>query len=256
MRLTALQCDIAWEQPQQNFERLRPRIDRAAQDGSELIVLPEMFSYGFSMNTREIAEQPGGASERFLISCAAETGAYVAGSIPIRLNAGDPRPSNVLAVASPQGEVTRYAKLHPFSYAEEHRHYAAGDQPVSLTIAGVRCALFVCYDLRFADAFWDLAPSTDLYLVVANWPARRREHWITLLAARAIENQAYVCGVNRVGTGGGLDYSGDTRVLGPAGELLAVAEAGECAVSAMIDPTVVERWRREFPTLQDRRSQE
>jgi predicted amidohydrolase len=110
----------------------------------------------------------------------------------------------------------------------------------------------VCYDLRFADLFWDAAPRTDLYLGVANWPASRAGHWITLLRARAIENQAYVVGVNRVGEGGGLAYAGGSHVIGPQGEILAEAGEDEVTVFADIDPSRVAETRRDFPFQQDR----
>ena len=113
-------------------------------------------------------------------------------------------------LAAPDGTVHRYAKIHPFTYAREHEHYAAGDAHVTVDVEGVRSSLFVCYDLRFADEFWALAPTTDLYVVVANWPAARREPLARSAAARAIENQAYVVGVNRVGLGGAEGGSAST----------------------------------------------
>jgi predicted amidohydrolase len=159
----------------------------------------------------------------------------------------------VLVLAAPDGTVHRYAKIHPFTYGREDEHYAAGDRHVVVDVEGLRVALFVCYDLRFADEFWRLAPSTDAYLVVANWPASRRHHWQSLLTARAIENQAYVVGVNRVGNGGGLDYCGDSRIVDPLGETLASAAHTESIVIADIEPATVQDVRSRFPFLQDRR---
>jgi omega-amidase len=113
--------------------------------------------------------------------------------------------------------------------------------------------MFVCYDLRFADEFWGLAPDTDVYLVPANWPEARREHWMTLLRARAIENQAYVVGVNRVGSGGGVDYCGDTRIVDPLGEVLASASRVETLVVADVSTEHVAAVRDRFRFLADRR---
>ena len=118
---------------------------------------------------------------------------------------------------------------------------------------GLRISLFVCYDLRFADEFWGLAPTTDLYLVPANWPESRRNHWMALLQARAIENQAYVVGCNRVGEGGGLTYVGDSRIIDPLGELLATGSQGETILFADIDPARVAAVRDRFRFLPDRR---
>lgn len=153
----------------------------------------------------------------------------------------------------PRGEIHRYRKIHTFSYAGEDRHYRAGDEFVTITIEGLRFTLFVCYDLRFADEFWATAHETDVYLVVANWPETRRHHWQTLLAARAIENQAYVVGVNRAGTGGSLRYTGDSRILDPMGEILAAAAEQETLLLAEVDAGKVRETREALPFLQDRR---
>jgi predicted amidohydrolase len=124
-----------------------------------------------------------------------------------------------------------------------------------VAVRDVRVSPFVCYDLRFADEFWAVAPRTDCYLVVANWPASRRHHWRSLLVARAIENQAYVVGVNRVGVdGNGLAYAGDSMIVDPLGEVLASASEIETIVMADIDPAVVADVRARFPFLADRRS--
>jgi predicted amidohydrolase len=177
---------------------------------------------------------------------------WVCGSVAER-PAGAAQPYNQLVVASPAGEVQRYAKVHPFSYGREHEHYAAGESSLTLTVEGVRVTPLVCYDLRFAYAFWDVAVGTDCYVVVANWPAARRTHWQVLLRARAIENQAYVVGVNRVGHGGKLDYAGDSVVFDPFGEPVAIAGDGEQLVCADVDAAVVATTRAEFPFLADRR---
>ena len=142
--------------------------------------------------------------------------------------------------------------MHPFSFGGEDKWFAKGTSNVTITIENVRVSLFICYDLRFADHFWRLAPETDLYIVPANWPSVRRQHWITLLDARAIENQAFVMGVNRVGTGGSLVYEGDSRIVGPFGEVLAEAGPGETILYADVDPQVVVDIRSTYPFLQDR----
>ncbi len=124
-----------------------------------------------------------------------------------------------------------------------------------MTIGGVRLGLFVCFDLRFAPDFWGLAPDVDAYLVVANWPAVRREHWRTLLRARAIENQAWMIGVNRIGDGGGLAYAGDSAIIDPLGQVVADApENTETVLVADVDPTMVTDVRSRFPFLADRTS--
>ncbi len=252
MRLAALQSDIVWEDPEANFERLRPWIAAASGAGARLLVLPEMYAQGFSMATERIAEPPGGPSTRFLIDEAARYGLWLAGSLPERPE-GAERPYNTLVLAGPAGEVHRYRKIHPFSHAGENEHYLAGDAFTSVVIEGLRFTLFICYDLRFADEFWATAALTDAYLVVANWPERRRWHWTALLKARAIENQAYVVGVNRVGEGGGLRYRGDSRILDPMGQVLAAASEQEALLIADLDAAMVRQTRQKLPFLLDRR---
>jgi len=252
VRVAALQLDLAWEQPEANYARIRPWLASARAAGARLVALPEMFPCGFSMAPERVAELEGGRSAAFLLEEAAKHGLFIAGSVPERAP-GAAKPANTLLLAGPDGSVTRYRKIHPFSFAGEDRHYAAGDRHVTVTVEGVRLTLFVCYDLRFADEFWATAPGTDAYLVVANWPERRRHHWTGLLQARAIENQAYVVGVNRVGEGDGLVYQGDSRVIDPWGEIVASAAAQETMLLADLDPAVVAHARESFPVLKDRR---
>jgi len=220
-------------------------------DGAGVVVLTEMFATGFSMRPDRIAEDEGGPVEQFLLAQAAQHGVYVVASIAQRDTGGSYRNNCVLA--GPEGLCARYPKIHPFSYAREHEFYAAGDKHVVADVAGLRVALFVCYDLRFADEFWVLAPEVDVYLVPANWPDTRREHWRTLLRARAIENQAYVVGVNRVGSAARLRYVGDSAIVDPSGMVLAEGGPGEQILAADVDAAVVERTRRDFPFLPDRR---
>jgi predicted amidohydrolase len=178
---------------------------------------------------------------------------WLCGSMP-EAPEGSPKPFNALVLAGPNGKVLhRYHKIHPFSFAREHEHYATGEGHVTVDVEGLRCTLFICYDLRFADEFWGRADATDAYIVVANWPERRRRHWTTLLQARAIENQAYVVGVNRVGHGSGLDYSGDSRIIDPWGEILAAGAGGETMLLADLSPDAVRDAREKFPVLKDRR---
>lgn len=252
MRVAAIQPEIVWENPAANFAHLRPWIGAAAAAGARLALLPEMFPCGFSMATERIAETADGPSVSFLREEAGRHGIWVGGSIPERAPGAD-RPANTFVLAGPRGDVFRYRKIHPFSYAGEDRHYAAGETHVTVDVEGLRCTLFVCYDLRFADEFWVTAAATDAYLVVANWPDRRRHHWTALLAARAIENQAYVVGVNRVGSGDGLNYAGDSRIIDPGGEVLAAGAGQETLLLADLEAGRVREAREALPFLRDRR---
>jgi predicted amidohydrolase len=252
MKVAGVQHDIAWEDRDANFARLAPMIAAAASDGARLVVLTEMFSTGFSMDVDRVAESRDGASASFLGAQAREHGVWVCGSLPERPDAAA-RPFNQLVLAAPDGSTHRYAKIHPFGYGAEPDHYAAGDAFLTVSVEGVRCSFFVCYDLRFADEFWPLASGTDCYVVVANWPRQRRAHWSALLRARAIENQAFVVGVNRVGVGDRLTYVGDSVILDPLGEPVATAGDGECVIIADVDPDRVRSVREKYPFLRDRR---
>ena len=252
MRIAAVQHDIVWEDRETNFERLAPQVARAVGAGAELVLLTETFSTGFSM-TAGIGEPEGGPSSQFLADRAAEHGVWVAGTCP-EIADGEQLPFNSFVLAGPDGTTHRYRKMHPFTHAGEHERFRAGEKPVTVQVGGLRITPFICYDLRFADVFWRAAPETDVYLVPANWPSPRRLHWQTLLQARAIENQAYVVGCNRVGTAGdGTEHVGDTRIVSPMGELLATAAGVETVVLADVDAAEVAATRDRLRFLADRR---
>jgi predicted amidohydrolase len=250
-RIAAVQHDIVWEDRDANFDRLAPLVTGAVGLGAEIVLLTETFSTGFSM-TPGIGEPEDGPSADFLRAQAAQHGIWLGGTCPEVAPDGD-LPFNSFVLAGPDGTTHRYRKLHPFTHAGEHERFRAGEGPVTVEVAGLRITPFVCYDLRFADVFWTAAPGTDVYLVPANWPSPRRVHWQTLLQARAIENQAYVVGCNRVGTGGGLAYSGDSRIVDPLGELLATASKTESILLADVSADEVAAVRDRFRFLQDRR---
>jgi omega-amidase len=251
MKVAAIQHDIDWEDGAATRKRVTPLIAQAAAAGARLIALTEMYATGFSMRPDRIAEDEGGPNEQFLVDQACRHSCWLIGSIAQRSDGG--RARNVAVLAGPDGTVHRYAKIHPFSYAGEHERYEAGSEFLTVDVEGVTVSVFVCYDLRFADEFWALAHDTDLYVVVANWPAPRREHWRTLLRARAIENQAYVLGVNRVGAVKELDHVGDSAIIDPLGRTLAEASLGEAVLVAEVAPQFVCEIRDTLPFLRDRR---
>ncbi|NNE94848.1 MAG: carbon-nitrogen family hydrolase [Acidimicrobiales bacterium] len=261
MRVVGVQHQIDWHDPEATMSRVSPQIEGAVAAGADLVCLTEMFSTGFSMDTDSVVEPVDGPSSQFLARSAAQA-SDMAGR-PIHLVASVPTvdpeahaelPVNRLFVFGPVGLIGTYDKLHPFSLSGEDKYYAAGSAPLTLTIQGVRVSFFVCFDLRFAYSFWDLALDTDLYVIVANWPASRRLHWQTLLRARAIENLAYVLGVNRVGDdGNGFGHAGDSVLLSPRGETLASAAEIETLVIGDIDPGVVAGTRERFGFLNDRK---
>jgi predicted amidohydrolase len=253
MKIAIVQHDIVWEDRAANFERLAPRIAGAAAAGARVALVSETFSTGFSMDLSAAGEPVGGPSSQFLLEQARHHGLWVGGSCP-EVPEGQTRAFNTFVLAGPDGTVHRYRKIHPFTYGGEDRSFQGGDAFVTVEIEGLRVSLFVCYDLRFADEWWQLATGTDAYFVVANWPEARRAHWQALVRARAIENQAYVVAGNRVGSGGGLDYAGDSQIVDPLGEVIASAARTEALIVAEVTPEHVAATREKFRFLQDRRT--
>ncbi|MFU8765991.1 MAG: amidohydrolase [Haliea sp.] len=211
--------------------------------GSDLIVLPEMFTTGFSMNALGNAEEPGGATEQWLLSQARQRDCAITGSIAVR--EGD-AVYNRMLFATPEG-VSHYDKRHLFRMAGEHQRYAAGRERVVVSWRGWRIHLQVCYDLRF-PVFGRNRQDYDLMLFVANWPSARRLHWRALLQARAIENLACVVGVNRIGEDArGLDYAGDSMAVNAEGRLLADLENKNGTVSVVLSGAELVAYRERFP---------
>jgi len=251
VNVVCVQLDIAWGDRAANFAKVRSLLGSAAVEGGWLIVLPEMFSTGFSMNVAGICEGETRPAEAFLAELAGEFGAAVLGGVVTR--AADGRGRNEAVLVAPGGEeLARYTKMHPFSYAGETEHYAPGDRPVVVEVAGAKLSPFICYDLRFPEAFRGAAAGgAEVLAVIANWPEARQEHWRVLLRARAIENQAYVIGVNRTGADPNVTYAGGSVVASPRGEVAAEAGAGECTLAAELDLAALREYRLEFPALAD-----
>jgi predicted amidohydrolase len=253
MKVAVVQHDIVWEDKEANFARLGPQVEAAAAAGAHLVVLTETFSTGFSMRVDRTSEPEGGPSSQFLAKQAAAHGVWLCGSFPeVSASAEGDAPFNTLVLAGPDGTQHRYRKIHRFAYGGEDGSFSAGCERVTVDVDGLRVSLFVCYDLRFADDWWALAPDTDAYVCVANWPDARRAHWSALLRARAIENQAYVIGCNRVGTGGKLTYAGDSAIIDPLGEVLASGAGTEALLVAEVTPERVAEVRQALPFLADR----
>lgn len=252
MKISLIQTDIAWNDPNENLVRCSGLAKEALAEGGELLIFPEMFTTGFSMPTGEIARAGAELGLQFLSELATRNRVHTVASLPEV--ASDGSLFNTLWVCTPSGERVSYRKVHLFSYGDETKLYSPGSSFVSTTINDLSCSLFICYDLRFGVPFQQRASETDLFIIVANWPAARRDHWLTLLRARAIENQAFVVGVNRVGEGGGLIYSGDSTLYAPDGTELARLGATPGVKTLTIERSTVSEWRKTFPALRDRRS--
>ena len=251
MRVAAVQLDIAWEDKPANFSRVRALLADARPAPGSLIVLPEMFACGFSMNLAVTRQGDAREDEAFLADLAREHRSFVTGGVVSRVGAD--RGRNESVTFSPAGELlARYAKIHPFSLGGESVGHEAGREIVTFDCAGFVAAPFVCYDLRFPEIFRAAAHrGANLFIVIALWPVKRQQHWLTLLQARAIENQAYVMGVNRVGNEPQFAYAGRSVVVDPHGVIIADAGEQERVLDATLNLAAVEAWRRDFPALRD-----
>jgi omega-amidase len=253
MRVVCLQPNIQWEDKPANFSIIRQMLDASAPQPGSLVVLPEMFSTGFSMNVPTIAEDEPSETVAFLAGCARKFGVWMLGGLVTTFP--DSCGRNEAVVVNPHGtEILRYAKIHPFTFGREGEFYSGGDAIMTFKWQGFLVAPFICYDLRFPEVFrLAMQRGAQVFPVIANWPAAREAHWITLLKARAIENQAYVVGVNRCGSNLKLEYSGRSMIIDPLGSVLADAGNEQGVISADLDVDALRKWRAEFPALRDMR---
>jgi omega-amidase len=254
MMIHCCQLNIAWENKPENFRRVRSLLDKRRIVPESLIVLPEMFATGFSMNAANIAEPKNGPTTSFLRRLARNHRSYVLGGF-VRQGPGRKMFNEAVCLASSGKCIARYAKLHPFNPGGESKHYSAGNHVTVFRWADLRVAVFICYDLRFPEVFREAVQrGAQVMVVIANWPDRRHSHWLVLLRARAIENQAYVIGVNRCGSDPKLGYRGGSVVIDPHGNTIASAGLKESIASAKLDPEDLRQWRSEFPALKDIRT--
>jgi len=247
LTVTLVQAPLAWHDPAANRAHFGALL-RGLPGPTDLVVLPEMFTTGFTMDTRAQAEPMSGPTVGWLAALAAELGAVICGSLVIE-DGG--RYFNRFVWMPPDGRHRHYDKRHLFRMAGEHEHFAPGRDRLITTLKGWRVCPLVCYDLRF-PVFSRGADAYDLLLYVANWPAARRTAWRALLPARAVENQCYVAGVNRTGTDGkGIAYSGDSSVHDHLGQPLADlgCDPGHCTVK--LDLAALRRYREKFPAWRD-----
>lgn len=251
MKITLLQQDTTWRNPQENRQRAESAI--LATPGSDLYLLPEMWATGF-VTQPEGMELESDRCLAWMLHMAKHTDAAIAGSLAVRIDQEDdslPTFRNRFYFIKPDGEVSYYDKHHLFTYGGEQHHYTPGHAQTIVTWRGVRFLLLVCYDLRFP--VWSRQQdSYDALLYTANWPSSRIEAWRTLLKARAIENQAYVCGVNRVGSDPSCSYCGGTTFVDPYGHAAECAANIETSLTASIDMERLRAFRSKFPVLQDR----
>lgn len=248
LTVTLIQTELVWEEIQANLERFQAEID-AMTSPTDLVILPEMLSTGFSMQAEALAEEMDGAGVTWMRNTAVEKKTVITGSVMIRDKG---RFFNRLIWARPDGTMETYDKKHLFRYAGEEKVYTPGRRRITVELSGWKIRPFICYDLRFPIWTRNLDNAYDLALFVANWPTRRSPHWRALLPARAIENQAYVAAVNRVGKdGNNIEYRGDSAVIDPLGNVLFEKADDACSATLTLSRKVLTDYRRQFPAWMD-----
>lgn len=253
LKVIGLQLDLVWQNPEANRKHIDDLLFEYKKD-VDIIVLPEMFTTGFSMQASQNFEELRGPTVHWMEELAQKRDALICGSLIIR---EDGEFYNRFLMVSPDGIIGEYNKRHLFRMADEHNHYMQGEEWVRAEYKGWRILPQVCYDLRFPvfsrnrlDAEGKL--SYDLLIYVANWPTPRVNHWETLLQARAIENQSFVIGVNRVGVDGvDVPYSGSSMILDAKGQRLAFETGKEAILEAELDPAPMNAYREKFPMWKD-----
>jgi omega-amidase len=254
MIIACCQFDIAWENKAANHARVADMLRGAALPAGALVLLPEMFATGFSMNVAGIDDTRDRETQRFLSSLAAELEINLLAGVVAADPDGFGR-NEAIAIDSAGSEIARYQKLHPFSFSGENKHYLPGKRIVTFGCGGLCVCPLICYDLRFPEPFRIATQrGANCFAVIANWPRQREQHWLTLLAARAIENQAYVAAVNRCGKDPNADYGGRSLIIDPRGNILADAGSSQTIIQADIEANVVADYRAKFPALADTRT--
>ncbi len=252
LSFTIIQSTLFWEDKIANLNMFEEKISSIAEK-TEIVVLPEMFSTGFSMRPAQLAETMDGPSVQWMKNIAIKKKIILTGSLIIR--DGEHFYNRLLWVL-PNGELGYYDKRHRFAFAGEDQHYASGNKRLVAQVKGWKINLQICYDLRFPvwarqQSSGDL-PEFDVLIYVANWPERRNHAWRTLLTARAIENQSFVLGVNRVGNdGNNIYHSGNSMVIDPLGEVLYHKEHDEDIFTVTLQKETVNEVRTKFPFWKD-----
>jgi len=250
MKIASIQLDIVWENKQENLHKAAKFIDTAKNDDCDLVVFPEMFNTGFSMNSNIIAESYDGHTVSTLCGLAKQYEINLIAGYPEKANT---KAKNVAISINRNGIVIgRYVKNHPFSFVHEDAFYEPGNDYVIFELDHTKCSMFICYDLRFPELFRKVAKDVELIFVIANWPEVRQHHWESLLKARAIENQCFIVGVNRTGKDGNdLIYAGGSHVYHPTGESLSRGGKNQMYIVTDLDIDDVADVRKNFPFLQD-----
>ena len=251
MKISLIQYSPEWENKTVSKQKILSLLKKKSDLG-EILVFPEMTLTGFTMNTSQMAEDLKGETVTFF-SRIAKT--YQTNVFAGMIEKDGKNYFNTLVHLNPSGKLkAKYRKIHPFTYSNENKYYKGGESPVVTTLSGIKIGLSICYDLRFPELFRLYAKKkVDLLINIANWPDTRIDHWRTLLKARAIENQCYIAGVNRVGNDTKLHYNGFSSLFDPMGKEIISKKDKEIILTADIDKNYVNEVRKKLPFLDDMR---
>lgn len=248
LKISLIQSSVLWEQPQKNRAQFETKV-LSLSGKTDLIILPEMFSTGFTMQVRQFAETMQGATVSWLKEMSAFTNADMVGSLIIR---EDEKYFNRLIWSKPDGQIFHYDKRHLFRMAGEEKHFYAGGKRVIVELNNWKILPLICYDLRFPVWARNRKNEYDLLIYIANWPERRVSHWSTLLQARAIENQCYVAGVNRTGEDeNGIRHTGQSAVFDYLGKNLCALGGGVTSRTVSLSSASLHKFRKKFPVWKD-----
>lgn len=255
MKIALLQLDITWEEKDRNIKKAELYLKKASDNGCDVAVLPEMFNTGFSMNISKIADNEEGTTHKRLSELAKKYNINIIAGYPIKKRQED-KGRNIAAVYDRKGiKIAYYTKIHPFSYANEDKYYHFGKDPVIFELDGIPSSIFICYDLRFPEIFRRISDNVHMIFIIANWPASRIQHWDILLKARAIENQCFIIGVNRIGVDGNrISYNGHSQIISPWGDVIVIADETAEYINSEIDINLVKEIREKYPFLKDKKS--
>ncbi len=252
MKIGLVQNNVLWENKQFNLSSSKDFFKRAKDENIDLLLFPELSFTGFSMNVKNLKEFDFSTID--YISSLCKTYSINAGIGYIQGIHDEIKANNNYAIISSKGEILcNYTKIHPFSHGSENNYYKGGNEIIFAQIKDITLCPFICYDLRFPEIFQIASKKCQLITVAANWPNSRKEHWITLLRSRAIENQCYIAGINRIGIGNNISYSGNSIVIDPLGKIISSSEDGvEDIIVADIDKNLVNEIRSTFNVKADR----
>ena len=252
MKVFLIQFSPAWENKESNYSKVRNLIERYSPEPHSLVVLPEAFVTGFSLNLKATTKAEPDQTYAFLSNISTSHKIWILAGVIVP-NENNAKAKNIAVLFNPNGkQVGAYQKMYPFTRMGEEKVHTRGKSMKTFHVEGFQLSPILCYDLRFPELFrMNIVQGTNLFVVIASWPKVRINHWHTLLQARAIENQAYVIGLNRTGKDPNYNYSGGSRIIDPTGKTVVKMKDKEEVASTKLDRKLVDQWRDKFPVLQN-----